>query len=217
MRQRDLSGLFSTKEGKANVLEVGNLPWPSRVNLKLASAFSLLPLNLTLIMNALKTMLLLLPLCWGLNLQAQSGLPSVMVTDFTGTQVNTATWDNEGAPVVISFWATWCKPCIKELNTISELYPDWQDETGVRLIAVSIDDARTSMGVRSLVNGLGWEYDIFLDQNNEFKRAMNVVNIPHTFLLDGNMRVVYQHTSYAPGDEETLYEHILELVEAQPE
>ncbi|RMG70805.1 MAG: TlpA family protein disulfide reductase [Bacteroidetes bacterium] len=159
--------------------------------------------------------LLLLPFFGLMSLQAQSGLPSVNVTDFTGAKVNTSTWENQGDPVIISFWATWCKPCIKELNAIQDLYPDWQAETGVRLIAVSIDDARTSMGVRSLVNGLGWEYDVFLDENNEFKRAMNVVNIPHTFLLNGNMEVVYQHTSYAPGDEENLYDHVLELVEAQ--
>jgi len=166
-------------------------------------------------MNMKLSFLLLLPFFGLMSLQAQSGLPSVNVTDFTGAKVNTSTWENQGDPVIISFWATWCKPCIKELNAIQDLYPDWQAETGVRLIAVSIDDARTSMGVRSLVNGLGWEYDVFLDENNEFKRAMNVVNIPHTFLLNGNMEVVYQHTSYAPGDEENLYDHVLELVEAQ--
>ncbi|GAB4413516.1 MAG: hypothetical protein OHK0039_20510 [Bacteroidia bacterium] len=144
---------------------------------------------------------------------AQQGLPAVDVKSLNGAVSSTAGWTNDGKPMVISFWATWCKPCIKELNNISELYPDWQEETGVKIIALSIDDARTSLGVRSLVQGLNWEYEVFIDENGDFKRAMNVINIPHTFLLDGSGKVVYQHTSYADGDELYLYDHIKALVE----
>lgn len=150
-------------------------------------------------------------------IQAQNNatLPSVDVETLLGEAMNTNKISNNGNPIVISFWATWCKPCIKELSTIQEVYDDWQEETGVKLIAVSVDDARTSLGVRSIVYGRGWDYEVILDKNSDLKRAMNVVNIPHTFLLNGKGEVVYQHTSYAPGDEEELYDRIMELVEEE--
>ncbi|MDX2287021.1 MAG: TlpA disulfide reductase family protein [Bacteroidia bacterium] len=143
--------------------------------------------------------------------QTENALPQVNVQDLRGSMVNTASWANDGKPIIISFWATWCKPCIKELANIHEVYGDWQEETGVKLIAVSIDDSRTSGMVRSMTLGRGWEYDIYLDVNSDLKRAMNVVNVPHTFLLDGEGRIVYQHTSYADGDEEELFRQILDL------
>lgn len=140
-------------------------------------------------------------------------LPSVLLKDMFGADVNTAEVSNDGNPIIISFWASWCKPCRLELNTIAESYEDWQDETGVKLVAVSIDDERNKSKVEPIVNAAGWEYDIWLDTNSDFKRAMGVNNIPHTFLLDGDGNIVYSHASYMPGDEETLYEEVLKIVE----
>lgn len=144
--------------------------------------------------------------------QAQN-LPEVTVEDLQGNRINTADLSNDGKPIIISFWATWCKPCLKELAAIQEVYLDWQDETGVKLIAISVDDSRSSPRVRSMVMGSSWDYEVYLDQNGDFKRAMNVVNIPHTFLIDGEGNIVHQHTSYAPGDEYELYDKIVELTD----
>ena len=139
-------------------------------------------------------------------------LPSVELENLKGEKVNAESILNPDGPIIISFWALWCKPCLKELEAISEVYEDWIDETSVKLIAISIDDVRSARRVPSMVRGNGWEFDVYLDKNSEFKRAMNVVNIPHTFLLDKNGEIIYQHTSYAPGDEDVLYEKILEAV-----
>ena len=137
-------------------------------------------------------------------------IPSVVLKDLKGKSVNTAEMGFEG-PVVISFWATWCSPCKKELNTIHELYPDWQDETGVTLVAVSIDDEKTKARVSVYANGKAWDYKILLDPNGDFKRAMGVNNVPHTFLIDSDGNIVYSHNNYAPGDEDQLFEEILKL------
>lgn len=146
---------------------------------------------------------------------AQEKLPSIQIKDLLGNQIDASTISNDGKPMVVSFWATWCKPCIRELNTISDEYIDWQDETGVKIVAVSIDDTRLSSKVRPFVTGQGWEYDVYLDENSELRRALNVNNIPHTFLLNGKGEVVWQHNGYIPGDEDHLYELITKLANGE--
>lgn len=144
------------------------------------------------------------------NQEAAKKLPAVQLKDMNGNAVNTAELGLKG-PIVISFWATWCAPCKRELNTIHELYEDWQAATGVTLVAVSIDDEKTKNQVPVYVNGKMWEYLVLMDPNGDFKRAMGVNNVPHTFLVDQNGNIVYSHNNYAPGDEEKLYQKILEL------
>ncbi|MEM7037186.1 MAG: TlpA disulfide reductase family protein, partial [Bacteroidota bacterium] len=138
-------------------------------------------------------------------------LPGVTVKDLEGNVINTADFDNDGKPIVISFWATWCKPCILELTTIADDYEDLVDETGVKLIAISIDDARNQAKVAPFVTGRDWEYEVYIDGNQDFKRALSVTNVPHTFVLDGNKKIVWQHPGYQPGDEEELYELLGEM------
>jgi cytochrome c biogenesis protein CcmG, thiol:disulfide interchange protein DsbE len=133
-------------------------------------------------------------------------LPNVDIKDVKGNPFNTSKIVNDGKPVIISFWATWCKPCVKELTTINDVYSEWQEETGVKLYAVSVDDARSSSLVAPMVNGKGWEYTVLLDQNGDFKRAMNVGPIPQTFVLNGKGEIVWQHTSFSEGAELDLIE-----------
>ena len=142
-------------------------------------------------------------------------LPSASVKTVDGKPFNTSEISNDGKPIIVSFWATWCKPCKKELDAISEVYSEWQKETGVKLVAISIDDARSMANVAKEAKAKGWEFDVYLDANQEFKRAMNVNLIPHTFLIDGKGEIVYQHNSYAEGDEEKLYEKVKKLAKGE--
>ena len=147
----------------------------------------------------------------GITLKAQEGLlertiPAVDIKTLTGESFNTSNIDNEGKPMIISFFALWCKPCMRELTAIADVYEDWQDEVGVKLVAISIDDSRSMANVLPTVNGNGWEYEFYSDVNGDFKRAMGVNMIPHVFVVDGNKKVVYQHTSYAEGGEHELFE-----------
>tara|TARA_Y100000385_G_scaffold279920_1_gene330242 strand:+ start:432 stop:929 length:498 start_codon:yes stop_codon:yes gene_type:complete len=138
-------------------------------------------------------------------------LPNKDVKTLDGSNFNITDLYNEGNPIVISFWATWCKPCKKELNNIAEIYDEWQEETGVKIVAISIDDSRSMMRVGPYVNASEWEYEIYLDPNGELKRAMGVSTVPHTFLLNGKNEIVWQHKGYVDGDEDELLERIKKI------
>jgi|TARA_B110000196_G_scaffold305656_1_gene303479 cytochrome c biogenesis protein CcmG/thiol:disulfide interchange protein DsbE len=135
-------------------------------------------------------------------------LPNIEVKTLDGSNFNITQLENDGKPIVISFWATWCKPCKKELNNIAEVYEEWQDETGVKLVAISVDESRTMSKVKPYVNGSDWDYEVYLDPNSDLKRAMGVVEVPHTFLLNGENKIIWQHAGYSDGDEDQLFEKI---------
>ncbi len=167
-----------------------------------------------------KIVLTTIALLFGFYLSAQQEtqmkkLPSVMIKTLDGEQFNTAKISNPGKPTIISFWALWCKPCKKEMDAYSEVYEDWVEETGVKIYAVSIDDSRSTAKVLPFVSGKDWPFTVLLDPNGDFKRAMNVNMIPHTFLLDGNGNIVYQHTSYYEGLEDEMFELIKKVAKGE--
>ena len=137
----------------------------------------------------------------------KSDLPTVTLADLDGKKVDFSSLANEDKPVIVSFWATWCGPCLKELAAIHDVYSDWQEETGVKLFAVSIDDAKSVKRVKPLVNGKGWDYTVLLDTNHDLKRAMNVANVPFTAVIYKG-KIVYKHTSYTPGVEKELIKQV---------
>jgi peroxiredoxin len=144
------------------------------------------------------------------NLLDNKKVPAVNLKDLKGKTYNTANLGLKG-PVVISFWATWCAPCKKELNAIHDLYEEWQAETGVKIIAVSIDDQRSVLRVAPYVSSVMWPYEILLDSNKQFAQALGVNNVPHTFLVDCTGKIVWQHNNYAEGDEAEVHEQLLKL------
>lgn len=153
-------------------------------------------------------------LAMALPLAAQNAkMPqNVPLKHVDGDAVQSSVIQNGGRPVIVSFWATWCKPCNRELDAIKEVYDDWQEETGVKLVAISIDDTRSAARVRPWVNGKDWPYEVYLDQNKDLARAMGVVDVPHTFLLNGDGEIVWQHTTYQDGSEEELIERVRQLL-----
>ena len=138
---------------------------------------------------------------------------NITLKNLNGESVQSSVIQHDGKPVIISFWATWCKPCNRELNNIKDVYEEWQEETGVKLIAISIDDARSASRVKPHVDGNDWPYEVYIDQNSDLKRAMGVVNVPHTFILNGEGEIVWQHTGYQDGGEEEVIDKVKELLQ----
>jgi len=163
----------------------------------------------------MKRILLVATLLIGLIATANAQLPAVSLKTIDGKTVNTAELNNDGKPFIISFFATWCKPCNRELKAIQDVYADWQDETGVKVIAISIDQAQNIQKVKPLVDGNGWEFDILLDPNSDFKRAMGVNMIPHVFVVDGKGNIVESRSGYTEGGEEHLIEKVREILAAE--
>ncbi len=157
----------------------------------------------------------LVVLTFSFTMQTSRTVPAVNIKTLDGKQFNTSAITNDGKPIIISFWATWCKPCIQELTAIHEVYGDWQTETGVKLIAISIDNSRTSVNVKPMVNAKEWDYEVYLDENSDFKRAMGVNNVPHTFIINGKGEIVWEHTTYSEGGENEILEEIKKLTESK--
>ena len=138
---------------------------------------------------------------------------NISLKTLDGKTVQSSEIKNDGKPIIISFWATWCKPCNNELDAIKEVYEEWQNETGVKLVAISIDDTRSAARVKPWVDGKDWPYEVYLDQNKDLARAMNVgADVPFSFIVDGNGEIVWQHKGYQPGAEEELIEQVRSFI-----
>lgn len=158
----------------------------------------------------LRTVLAIMALCAATAASAQ--LPAANIKTLDGKTVNAAELNNDGKPFVVAFWATWCKPCIRELRAIHNLYPDWVDETGMKVIAVSVDEAQTVSRVKPRVDSEGWEYEIYTDSNGDFKRALGIRDVPHMLIIDGKGNIVESHSGYTDGSEEHIIEKIHEII-----
>lgn len=138
------------------------------------------------------------------NLLAQKQLPAINLPDLTGKSITLKTeFAEKDKLYIFSFWATWCTPCIAELEEWNDLQTDWKKEVNFEIIAVATDDARTAKRVKPLVNGKDWSYKVLLDSNQDFKRALNIVNIPYSIVVK-NGQIVHIQNGYTPGNENEL-------------
>ena len=139
----------------------------------------------------------------------QTTIPNTTLTTLDGKSVKIQDEISKDKITILSFWASWCVPCINELDAISEVYEDWQEDFNMELIAISTDDARTQKRIRPMVNGKGWPYKILLDKNQELKRALNISTIPQIIILKDS-KIIYIHSGYSPGVEDEFYDIIKE-------
>lgn len=145
---------------------------------------------------------------------ASAQVPSVKVENSKGESFDTASLLEEGTPMIISFWSTTCKPCIRELEAVYEALPDWQEEVDFRVVAVSTDDSRQLAKAKSFAEGRGWgsDFTLLFDKNQDFMRAMNVTVVPHVFVVDAKGKIVFSHTAYVQGGEVELFEAVKKSV-----
>lgn len=141
---------------------------------------------------------------------AQKMLPDVILTNLKGNSVSILDEIDHSKVTILNFWATWCIPCINELEAINDIYEEWQEDLNVELIAISTDDSRTQKRVRPLVNGKDWPYKILFDKNHDLKRGLNIPSVPYTIIVVEN-KILFRKSGYTPGSEYELYEFIEQL------
>jgi peroxiredoxin len=142
---------------------------------------------------------------------AGNPFPSINIKTLDGKIVNTNEYTQAGKITVISFFATWCTPCKKELDVINELYGEWTEKYNMQLVAITIDDARGLTKVPALVSSKGWDFSVLADYKQELMQSLSFQTIPQTFLLNEKGEIVYAHNGYNPGDELELEKKIAAL------
>jgi cytochrome c biogenesis protein CcmG/thiol:disulfide interchange protein DsbE len=147
--------------------------------------------------------------------EKKSQAPNFVAENLDGKKVELKELLGEG-PVLISFWATWCKPCIKELNELQKVYEKYK-EKDFEILAIDVDGPRSISKVKPMVKGLKWEFPILWDKSKDIYRKYHVLGIPHTVLIDKLGEIRYTHTTYRPGDEEVIKKKIEELLDEQKE
>ena len=162
-------------------------------------------------MKLINILLVVFAFCFSSSVFAQKNLPNVNVKDLKGKTINIQDFAKNGKITVISFWATWCSPCKRELDAIAEIYPDWQENYNAEVVAVTIDNARAMAKVPGMVETKQWDFLILSDVNQDLQRALNFQSVPQTFLLNQEGNIVYTHTGYVSGDEYELEDKIKAL------
>lgn len=163
-------------------------------------------------MNILKSLIIVVTIAVSFGFaDSNNPFPHINIKTVDGRTVNTSEYTSKGKITVVSFWATWCTPCKRELDAINEVYADWEEKYNIQLLAITIDDARGLTKVPATIQSKGWEFTVLADSKQELQQALNFQTIPQTFLLDQKGEIVYAHNGYSPGDEIKLEEKIAEL------
>ena len=138
---------------------------------------------------------------------SQKVIPDIGLKTLNGKSIKSSQAINQDGFTIISFWATWCIPCINELDAINEVISDWNKKENITVLAISTDDSRSKKRVRPLINGKDWVFDVISDSNQDFKRALGVVGIPHT-IVTYKSEIIHRRIGYTPGEEEDLFQVI---------
>lgn len=133
--------------------------------------------------------------------QGHQHFPDVKVKNLQGNIIQTKSILTPNKPIVVTFWATWCVNCLKELKTINDQYEQIQKETGATIYAVSTDDALPISNIQAFVKKKGWKFPVLIDHQKELQKGLAVTNIPHTFIIDKFGHIVYQHVGFKTGDD----------------
>ena len=141
------------------------------------------------------------------NSSSQKFIPDLGLKTLNGESVRSVQVINQNGFTIISFWATWCIPCINELDAINEVISEWSKKEDITVLAISTDDSRSKKRVKPLINGKDWVFDVISDTNQDFKRAMGVVGIPHT-IVTYKSEIIHRRIGYTPGEEEDLFDVI---------
>lgn len=138
--------------------------------------------------------------------------PPFTLRTLDGARLDLATLLERG-PVVLDFWATWCKPCVASLPEVDALSRTYGPR-GLTVVGVSIDGPRNGSRVRPFVSRLKLGYVIGLDEDGSLQQDYRVTAVPTAVLVDRDGRIVLRRQGYLPGEGARLREAIEALLPA---
>ena len=142
---------------------------------------------------------------------SQNIIPDVKIKTIDGTPVSSTSFENSGNPYIICFWKSCCNSSVNFIDALNEVYPDLVEDYNIKVFAIAIDDKRSSDKVKPLVYGNLWEFDFFLDINEDLARAMNINLTPHCFVYDGDNNLLWQKVVCMVGDEYVIEEALSKI------
>jgi cytochrome c biogenesis protein CcmG, thiol:disulfide interchange protein DsbE len=137
--------------------------------------------------------------------------PDFRAVDLAGERFSLGDLLGKG-PILVDFWATWCKPCIKELPYVQRIHDDLA-ESGVQVLAVTIDSPKSQAQVRKFIQSRKFTFRVVMDgEQDVFRKLQGKGTVPYVVVLDAQGNIRYHHTGYRPGDEKELRKIVEELM-----
>lgn len=140
---------------------------------------------------------------------SQKNFQNLTLNKVNGEKTNLNQLSNDQI-LLISFWATWCEPCIDELNIFTALEETLSTKYKTKYIAISIDDSRSYSRVVPMINSKNWKFDVYMDKNQKSKYMFNILVIPHTMIVYKN-QIIYEHSGFIKGDEKEIINQLKEI------
>jgi peroxiredoxin len=145
-----------------------------------------------------------------------SPAPAFRLSDVEGNPFQLE--DLRGHVVLLNFWATYCIPCLTELEAYRALQLRHANEAGpglpggLRIVAVSVDGPQTVARARSFARTRAFPFPVVLDPEQDAYRLYNVSVMPTSLLIDAEGRIVHRQEGFQPGDEADLERRIEALL-----
>jgi len=156
-----------------------------------------------------RSVLLLLVFTLSSYAQTLKQAPRFDTTDLDGKSVVLDSLLSRG-PVYVAFWATWCKPCMRELDELGPIYEKYRDR-GFQVVAINQDAPRSLHRVKPVVRGRHWKFSVLLDPEKALARAFQVISLPTSFLIDTSGEIVKARQGFKPGMEKMIEEEVKQL------
>jgi peroxiredoxin len=144
------------------------------------------------------------------SLGADKQAPEFTLPNLDGEDVTLSELLEDG-PVIVDFWATWCKPCIKAFPDLQEIFDKYRG-CGLKVLAISIDGPKSMSRVGSLIKSKGNTFEVLLDPSQKVARKFHVTSVPRTVLVDTDGNVAYAVTGYRPTNHKELDAEVAKLL-----
>lgn len=142
-------------------------------------------------------------------------LPDLSIKLLDGKQVRLSVLLEEG-PLLVSFWATWCAPCKKEMIFLEEFHQKY-NENSFRVLAISTDSPKSMSKVKSYIRAKKHTFLVGIDPNQDIAKKMNALLMPTTLILNKDRKVSWYHQGFIPGDEKEIEAQIRAVLDLDQE